>query len=351
MTVMEFLEDRLGNIVFQAVFVIAASVFLLVTGTEAGILLLLFVIWFLFFVGIQTADFFRYRSRLRELQNIMDGLDEKYLFAECVPKAGNVYETKLFDLSRRAGKAMIGAVSDARAAQREYREYVESWIHEIKTPITAAGLICRNANPEVRWKLSRELAQVEAHVERALFYARAESPEKDFFIRQTHLADLVDEAILQYRMLLMQSGIRIETGNMEQTVYTDGKWVIFIIGQLLQNAARYRGDDALVTLSAGRCGKQVWLTVCDNGIGIPAHEISRVWERGFTGSNGRSRGGSTGMGLYLCRRLADCLEIGTEITSEIGRGTKVTLIFPAKTGLKDRNNITNAANTANLTNP
>ena len=177
MTVMEFLEDRLGNIVFQAVFVIAASVFLLVTGTEAGILLLLFVIWFLFFVGVQTAAFFRCRTRLKELQNIMDGLDEKYLFAECIPKAGTVYERKLFELSRRAGKAMIGAVSDARAAQREYREYVESWVHEMKAPITAAGLICRNASPEVRGKFLRELAQMEAHVERALFYARAESPE------------------------------------------------------------------------------------------------------------------------------------------------------------------------------
>lgn len=330
MTVMEFLEDRLGNIVFQAVFVIAASVFLLVTGTEAGILLLLFVIWFLFFVGVQTAAFFRCRTRLKELQNIMDGLDEKYLFAECIPKAGTVYERKLFELSRRAGKAMIGAVSDARAAQREYREYVESWVHEMKAPITAAGLICRNASPEVRGKFLRELAQMEAHVERALFYARAESPEKDFIIRRVNLAGLVDKAVLQYRTLLIQSGIRIETGDLGQTVYTDGKWVIFMLGQLLQNVARYRGDHPLVTLSAGQDGKVVWLAVCDNGIGIPAHEISRVCQRGFTGSNGRSRGGSTGMGLYLCSRLAECLEIHMEITSETGKGTKVTLFFPAK---------------------
>ncbi len=333
MKMMEYLSDRLGNLVFQAVFVIAAAGFLFLTGTQAGVLILLLFVWILCFAGMQAVGFYRCRSRIQEMENIMDGLDKKYLFAECVPKTGSFYERKLLDLSRRSGKAMIEAVSDAQTAQKEYQEYVESWVHEIKTPITAAGLICRSADSVTRRKILRELDQIEAHVERALFYARAESTEKDFLIRAASLAEIADKAIERHRTLLMQNCIRIETQNLEQTVYTDEKWVIFILGQLLQNAVRYRGENPFLTLSARQLGKQVQLTVGDNGIGIPAHELSRVFDRGFTGSNGRSRGGSTGMGLYLCRRLADCLEIDLKITSEAGKETKVTLTFQAKENL------------------
>ncbi|MCI8775561.1 MAG: HAMP domain-containing histidine kinase [Lachnospiraceae bacterium] len=333
MTLTEFLSDRLRRLILQAVFVMAGTAFLHATGTQAGILLLLLLVWFFALIGTQAVDFLKCRSRLSELESIMDGLDEKYLFAECIPTPQNAYERRLLFLFKRAGRSMIGAVSDAQAANREYRAYVESWVHEIKTPITAAELICRRADKESGQKLSVELTQIKAHVERALFYARAESPEKDFLIRQISLSQLVDNAIDNHRSLLIQSGLRIETENLEQTVYTDEKWTVFILGQLLQNAARYRNEHPLITFSASQLGEQVQLTVSDNGIGIPAHELPRVFERGFTGSNGRSRGGSTGMGLYLCRRLAAHLELLIQISSEVEKGTQVTLTFPSRSNL------------------
>ena len=170
-------------------------------------------------------------------------------------------------------------------------------------------------------------------MERALFYARAESPERDCVIRQTDLGEIVAQAVGNHRSLLIQSGVRVETEGLERSVYTDEKWAVFILGQLLQNAARYRGEEPVVTVSARSLGKQVQLTVADNGMGIPTHELPRVFSRGFTGSNGRARGGSTGMGLYLCKKLAGFLELGLEITSEEGEGTAVTLTFPTKEAL------------------
>ena len=333
MTVKEFLSDRLVRYVLWTVFAAISSLFLLLTGTEAGIITLLCIVWFLVMLCVQVAEFLRCRFRLQELKNVIEGLDEEYLFFECIPGVRNSYEHKLMDLFKRAGRSMIGAVSDVQEAQREYREYVESWVHEIKTPITAAGLICRSAAPEMRRKLSQELDQIEAHVERALFYARAENPEKDFIVRSVSIGEIVEQAIGNHRSLLIQNDIRIETENLDQKVYTDGKWVIFILGQLLQNSARYRSNDPMIGLSARKFGGMVQLFVCDNGIGIPAHELPRVFERGYTGSNGRNRGGSTGMGLYLCRRLADCLKIDLQIISETGNGTTVILTFPAKENL------------------
>lgn len=330
MTITEFLSDRFRYLLFQTFFVMTAAAFLAASGTETGVLILLFFLWAFLLICTQVYDFLKYRAHLSELESIMDDLDEKYLFAECIPKPQNFYERHLFALAKRAGCSMIRTVSDAQAANREYREYVESFVHEIKAPITAAGLISRHTEPETGRKLAEELSKIEAHVERALFYARLESPEKDFFIRQILIDQIVTHSIKRYQSLLMQSGFRIETENLEQTVYTDEKWTEFILGQLLQNAVRYRSENPFIRISAEKSDAQVTLIVSDNGIGIPAHELPRVFERGFTGSNGRSRGGSTGMGLYLCRQLAKRMEMDIQIASKEGKGVEATLIFPAR---------------------
>ncbi len=333
MTLREFLADRLGRIALWMICAGLAAVFLCATGTQPGILAILLIVFLMVFLTVNLFDFFQQRARLLELKSILDGLNRKYLFTECVPQPKGLYERRLFDLIRRAGRAMNGAVSDARASQREYREYVERWVHEIKAPITASRLICRELDGDIRRKLTAELSQIEAHVERALFYARAENPEQDCLFRQIELGKIAAQAIENHRSLLIQNGIRVETENMNCAVYTDEKWAVFILGQLLQNAARYRGPEPVITLSAKPLGRQTQLIVHDNGIGIPAHELPRVFERGFTGSNGRIRGGSTGIGLYLCRKLAVFLELELRMDSQEGAGTTVTLTFPAKENL------------------
>ena len=333
MTLREFLSDRLKRIALQVICAGLATLFLFATGTQPGVLVILLIVFLLVFLTVNMFDFFQQRARLLELKSILDGLDRKYLFTECVPQPKGLFERRLFDLTRLAGRDMTGAVSDAQASQREYREYVERWVHEIKAPLTAARLICRELDGDTRRKLTAELSQIEAHVERALFYARAENPEQDCLFRQIELEKIAAQAIENHRSLLIQNGIRVEMENMNCAVYTDEKWAVFILGQLLQNAARYRGSEPVITLSAKLLGRQAQLIVHDNGIGIPAHELPRVFERGFTGSNGRIRGGSTGIGLYLCRKLAVFLELELRMDSQEGAGTTVTLTFPAKQNL------------------
>ena len=333
MTLREFLSHRLKRIALQVICAGLATLFLFATGTQPGVLVILLIVFLLVFLTVNMFDFFQQRARLLELKSILDGLDHKYLFTECVSRPKGLFERRLFDLTRLASRDMTGAVSDAQASQREYREYVERWVHEIKAPLTAARLICRELDGDTRRKLTAELSQIEAHVERALFYARAENPEQDCLFRQIELEKIAVQAIENHRSLLIQNGIRVEMENMNCAVYTDEKWAVFILGQLLQNAARYRGSEPVITLSAKLLGRQAQLIVHDNGIGIPAHELPRVFERGFTGSNGRIRGGSTGIGLYLCRKLAVFLELELRMDSQEGAGTTVTLTFPAKENL------------------
>lgn len=362
MTISEFISDRLGKIISQIFCMTVAAAFLLATGTSSGVLKILLIFFLLIFLISQTSDYLKCNRRLSELHRIMEELDQKYLLTECAPPSDSIYERKLFELLRISGRSMIGAVSDAQTANREYRDYIESWVHEIKTPITAAMLLGRHMNRDIRntlsqtatfssddmavkttetldafsEKLSAELTRIEMHVQRALYYARVESPEKDCIIRQINLADAVSDAIRNHKSLLIQNNMKIETENLDFTVYTDAKWTAFILGQLLQNAVRYRNtsvcpsETPLIRLSACSLGQQVRLTVSDNGIGIPAHELPRIFDRGFTGSNGRLRGGSTGMGLYLCRKLVESLEIDLHISSEEQKGTAAVLTFPAK---------------------
>ena len=333
MRLREYLSDRLGHLVLWGVGAGAALLFLLAVGTQRDAAALLALVLTLLFASVQTAGYLRCRTRLEELEAILEGLDRKYLFFECIPPPKNACERRLFSLARRAGQSMTGAVSDAQASQREYREYVERWVHEIKAPITAARLICRKLDGDIRRKLTAELSQIEAHVERALFYARAENPEQDCLFRQIELGKIATQAIESHRSLLIQNGVRVETENINCAIYTDEKWAVFILGQLLQNAARYRGSEPVITLSAKPLGRQTQLIVHDNGIGIPAHELPRIFDRGFTGTNGRSRGNSTGMGLYLCKKLAGFLDLKLAVTSVEGKGTTVTLTFPAKENL------------------
>ncbi|MDR1663451.1 MAG: sensor histidine kinase [Clostridiales bacterium] len=339
----EFIRDKTGAVLLHMASMAALSIFLYLTGTAPGLLALVLTVWAAVLTAVLLTQFFLLSARLKELESVMDSLDKKYLFCECAPKPAGLYERKLFQLMRRSGKSMIEAVSDAENARREYREYIESWVHEIKAPITAAELVCNNRKTEQSRKLTVLLAQIEEHVERALYYARSDGAEKDFIVRETELAEIVRNAVARHQTLLIQSGVSVEAEAVSGAVYTDGKWVSFMIGQMLSNAIRYKkniassrpGTEAgvptrdcpLIRFETKRRGDILCLTVTDNGIGIPAGDLPRIFDRGFTGSNGRVKGNSTGMGLYICKKLADFLQIELEAHSVQGAFTEISMGF------------------------
>lgn len=328
MKIGEFLHDRIMSLLLHLFCMLAFSAFLLLTGTSWGVVFIILLVWAIGLCAVILASYFRQRNQIRELVSILDGLQQKYLFMECSPKPNNYFGRKIFELFRRSGKSMIEAVSLAEEKQREYREYIENWVHEIKVPITSVELICENNKSETALKIRSQLALIEGHVERALYYARLDCVEKDFIIRETPLAEAVKRAISKYRFLLTQNNVRIETENLDKLVYTDGKWVEFILGQLLSNAVKYRSASPVILICAQESDGRTRLVVKDNGIGIPASELRRIFDKGFTGSNGRALGGSTGMGLYLCRKLAETLGVYLEADSKENEYTAISICFP-----------------------
>lgn len=330
MTVREFLGDRQGKLLLHFISAAALSSFLMLTGTAEGIVIILLIVWMIGLTVSLGISYTKENSYLKSLSVIMNELDQRYLFAECVPKPKQVYEKKLFEFMRRSGKSMIEAVSEAQAQQKEYQEYIENWVHEIKVPITTVQLICSNNKSEIAGKIIPQLGQIEEHVERALYYGRLNCIEKDFIIRENNLDEIAAQAIRKQQPLLIHNGVRIETDGLDRIVYTDSKWVSFMLGQLLSNAVRYKSENPVIQIKAKNIGNLVQLNVADNGIGIPDHELARIFERGFTGSNGRNRGGSTGMGLYICKKLADFLQIDISAKSSENEYTIISMVFPAK---------------------
>ena len=171
-----------------------------------------------------------------------------------------------------------------------------------------------------------ELEKTNRFTEQALYYARSEHTEKDYSVRKMALIQVVHQAIADNKYLLLQSGMHLEVEEIQDTVYSDDKWVRFILNQLIANAVKYRTGQTILRFSTHRQQDQVVLVVEDNGIGISATDLPRIFEKGFTGQNGRKVQQSTGIGLYLCKRL--CEKLGIGITAESSEnGASISLAF------------------------
>ena len=240
--------------------------------------------------------------------------------------AGTGEDQVYYQLLKMAGKSMLEQIGEIERERLEYKEYIEQWIHEIKTPITAMKLLCENHRMDWTKELLLELEKTNRFTEQALYYARSEHTEKDYSVREMALSQVVHGAIADNKYLLLQSGMRLEVEEMQDTVYSDEKWVRFILNQLIANAVKYRTKQPVLRISTHKQQDQVVLVVEDNGIGIAASDLPRIFEKGFTGQNGRLIQQSTGIGLYLCKRL--CEKLGIGITAESSEhGTAISLSF------------------------
>ncbi len=264
-----------------------------------------------------------------EVLGPLEALEEKYLLAAMLRTPHFAEGELLCEVMSRTSKAMNDAVSEARRDMAEYRDYIETWIHEVKTPIASVRLALENHPGPLARRLESDLFQIECYVEQALFYARSGAVERDYLVRAMSLRDAAAGAVKKYAQPLIEAGFSVELEGLTATVYSDAKWVDFILGQLVSNAVKYRGAAPRLTFTQREEEAAVLLTIADSGMGIPSADLSRIFDKGFTGANGRALSTrSTGLGLYLCRRLCARLGLGIAASSRPGEGTAVTLLFP-----------------------
>ena len=266
------------------------------------------------------------KKYLNKLLDMTEELEERYLLPEIMQEPEKADEQVFYQIMKMSEKSMLERIGEVQRERKEYKEYIEQWIHEVKTPITAIKLICENNRCSFTRDLMVELENINRFTEQALYYARSEHTENDYSVREIRLSNVVHGAIADNKYLLRQNNVTVTVDNVEYSIYSDDKWLRFILDQLISNAVKYRIDQPVLHFSAVKENDRVILSVGDNGIGIPQSDLPRIFEKGFTGQNGRTIHSSTGIGLYLCKRLCDKLGIGISASSE-GKGTTISLSF------------------------
>ncbi len=328
MRLRSFLRDKLFFLLIQALLIAFLAVFLQATGAGGYTILFLSLLFVLGDAAVLLWEYFKKIPYYRQVRSCFDRLDRKYLLSEMLERPGFAEGAFLYELLQGTAKSMNDRIASYKRSAEEYREYVETWVHEIKTPIASSRLIIENHRGPVTEDIEEELSRVESLVEQALFYARSNSVEKDYSIREIRLRELVSAAVKKHSRALIESKIALELGALDYTVYTDTKWLDFILGQMITNAIKYHKEEARLRIGAEEKANLVELMLWDNGIGIAQKDIPRVFDKGFTGENGRRFGKSTGIGLYLCKKLCAKLGLQISLASRQGEWTCVTIRFP-----------------------
>lgn len=320
----EFLLGKIITIGFFSLLTIFLITFLLMLDIPTGtILLFSIMVIALFSLWLYTSYMFEMR-RFKQISRLIEQVEDPYLIGTILPSPISSLEKKYFELMQIVSHDAISKVERNNQQSKNYKEYVEGWIHELKTPLTAMSLIL--ANSQDVQKLRRELKRADNLTDNILHYARLQTLEKDKQLSEFSLSEVLNSAVKNQMDVLIAAKMQVKIEG-DFTVYTDQKAIQFIMNQLLINSAKYAPNS---TLSI-RATTHYQLIYEDNGIGILKHELPRIFERGYTGTNGRRLGTSTGMGLYIVATLCKGLNISIEVQSEVGQFTRFILTFPTLT--------------------
>lgn len=289
---------------------------------------------------IVLVGFFRYSSKVKALSNALKRSVEEQAQ---LPEATDDVEILYHRLLENQSIARSESESSAAIRQSQMRDYYSMWVHQIKTPISAMKLLLEAEREELgqlicddeqsQYLLSDnmdsfedELFRIEEYVSMALQYQRVSSTENDFVLEKVSVDGVIRDTIKKYAKIMIRRHIGINYSGTGQEVYTDGKWLAFMLEQILSNAIKYT-PQGFVTIETAEEKDRFFITIKDTGIGIKAEDLPRVFEKGYTGYNGHADKKATGIGLYLCRQMADKLGHTIRMESEIGKGTKVWIGF------------------------
>ena len=328
MSFLSYLKDRLSVLVIFALGYLIMLCFF--GGYHAGreqIIVISSVYW-LTVAAALAFEYLRRRGFYQRAHNALDGLDKKYLLPEMIEDP-EFYEGQLcYEFICDAGKSMCENVSEHKRRADEFREYIELWVHEVKLPIASLSLMAHN-DGDAGERYIPQLSRIDAYVENVLYYARSENAQKDYIIKETALGKVFKECALKNRESLQQRNVTLTARDLDKKVMTDAKWLEYIITQLIANSLKYfsKEREPEISVYAEEDESTVTLHFRDNGIGIARTDLPYIFEKSFTGENGRLHSKSTGMGLYIADSL--CKKLGHKISAGSVKGeyTDIMITF------------------------
>lgn len=303
--------------------------FLYIIGNTFSVVFMIGMVIAVLIMTKYLMDWYRKKKYFEIITERVKDLKEPWLIAELLPVSYTIEDEIYQELLRKVGSSAIEEIHKIEDEQKEYEDYIEQWIHEVKTPITSIHLMLENRiseNPGLKKDLDVELSRLENDVELALYYARSEQIYRDYLIQKLNVRKVLLKVVNKNRTVIMNSSVAIDLDCDEALyAYGDEKWLVFMLTQVLLNAIKYKAEaDAKVVMRAKRDNKRIVLNIIDNGKGIKKEELPRIFDKGFTGSNGRDNEKSTGMGLYLVHKLCEKLEIDIEADSVYGEFTEIS---------------------------
>ena len=316
-TVFAWLKYRLWQIVlFSGLILIFSTVVWLsgAGGVLAGYTALLSTALALL---LALPDLRRFALRHRQLS---DALKSIRVSDEQLPPPENLIEEDYRQLIRALGEEKQRQASAMDLRMSDMQDYFTLWAHQIKTPIAAMRLILQTKPENSAMEIEGELFRVEQYVEMVLNYLRLDSDSTDFVFRTCALDDIIRQCVRKYAKQFIRKRIRLEYEGTALQVLTDEKWLCFVIEQILSNALKYTSAGSIRIFTQGET-----LVIADTGMGIAPEDLPRVFEKGYTGYNGRTDKKATGIGLYLCKKILQKLGHGISISSEVGKGTRVSI--------------------------
>ncbi len=329
MRLSEFLKEKIINFITITLVIITIEIFLMPYSINTLIKIYIPISILFSYLLIVFIEYLKKKNFYNNLTKNLEKLDKKYLIPEIIDKADFLEGKILINTLKETEKSMAEHVNEYKFANEEYKEYIELWIHEIKTPIAVSKMIVENNPSEITKNINEEIEKVEYFVEQALFYARSNNVEKDYIIKPMNLQKIINSVILKNKRSFISKKIKLNIHDVDKEVYSDSKWMAFILNQIIINSIKYsKKDKAEIEIFSEEYKDNTVLYIKDNGIGIESDNLPRVFEKGFTGENGRKMNKSTGIGLYLCKKLCDKLGQNIEINSVLNMETVVKIYFP-----------------------
>ena len=284
---------------------------------------------FCFFVALIASflDFVNYRESYKKLKflekNILNDLD-------ALPKSLDIRIDYYHKIIEKLYEELEKLTQENRQKNTDMVDYYSMWVHQIKTPIAAMNFLLDNEEVDQK-NFQQELFKIERYVEMVLTYIRLDSTSSDYVITKINLDEVVKDSVKKYATIFINKKIKLNFVSHETMVISDKKWLSFAIEQILGNSVKYSNTGGEITIET--CENK--LIVEDNGMGIKEEDLPRIFEKGFTGFNGRYEKKSSGLGLYLCKKTLDKLGHRIEISSTVGKGTRVEITFPKEDTLRD----------------
>lgn len=283
------------------------------------------------FLSQVLAVYADYRKKKRFYDDVfekLEQLDQKYLLPELLDRPDFGEGEVLSEILYETDRAMHEYLREYLDEMKELQEYMELWVHEIKLPIASLILMLHNDREVSAEKVKAQVKRIESAVEQILYYTRGQNTEKDYLIKTYSLGQIAGKVLQSEKEAFLRRRIRLNMEGLDFQVQTDSKWMEFILRQILNNSLKYlKGEGDEIRITGKKTETYTALIVRDNGIGICESDLSRVFEKSFTGENGRKVQSSTGMGLYLCRMLCKKLGHDIQIRSEQGVYTEVEIRF------------------------